>query len=167
MRNNKETRLLKREGLGRRNVDKKGRLGFLRDFGHRGYLPWTSLYVFIVSRLISSFQGGSQNLMLLDCLVAGMPECDRFSTGPICGDYAGGSNGRSGSHPGESQSSGHDGSMQPLHLGQPWKFLVSGPKQGMLSRHGSDVSLENTRGCLGVPANGLRPWILVGHSKIL
>lgn len=67
-------------------MDKKGRLGFLRDFGHRGYLPWTSLYVFIVSRLIGSFQGGGQNLMLLDCLVAGMPECDRFSTGPIRGD---------------------------------------------------------------------------------
>lgn len=44
----------------------------------------------------------------------------------------------------------------PLYLEQQWKLLVFGPKQGMLNRGGSDVSLENSMACLEFLATWLR-----------
>lgn len=53
------------------------------------------------------------------------------------------------------------GQWCPLCLRQLRKVLVSVPKEGMLSRCGSDVSLENAMGCLGFLPDGCRFWVLV------
>lgn len=48
------------------------------------------------------------------------------------------------------------GQWCPLCLRQLRKFLVSVPKEGMLGRCGSDVSLENAMGCLRFLARWLQ-----------
>lgn len=55
-RKNKEIRLLRMEGLGEGNMDKKGDLGSSWPFVFCGYSPSLNIYILMVSYLISSLQ---------------------------------------------------------------------------------------------------------------
>lgn len=154
------------EGLGKRNMNIKGDWGFMLDFCRLHYPPSLNIlctFWWFLS-LRSLLQGGRQkpHVSRLSCTWDGCLCVTGFvNWATQVGLDSENSNETSWPDMGESQSSGCGEAMVSTSCGQQWKFLVAGPKQGMLSRGGSDVSLENPPGWLEFQARWLRGWLLV------